>query len=106
MGSGAITIGESATDKAGIYIVSGNNTLTNDIIFNTVLGTDRPGIRVDTTNVTFSGDITANQSDALFSTNSTGTATLTGQVTGTNGLTLDNTFGTSITVTLNNAAII
>ena len=104
MGSGAITIGESATDKAGIYIVSGNNTLTNDIIFNTVLGTDRPGIRVDTTNVTFSGDITANQSDALFSTNSTGTATLTGQVTGTNGLTLDNTFGTSITVTLNNAA--
>ena len=104
MGSGAITIGESATDKAGIYITSGNNTLTNDIVFNTALGTDRPGIRVDTTNVTFSGDITANHSDALFSTNGTGTATLTGQVTGTNGLTLDNTFGTSITVTLNNAA--
>ncbi|MDC1406212.1 autotransporter-associated beta strand repeat-containing protein [Akkermansiaceae bacterium] len=103
MGSGAITIGESATDRAGIYITAGNNTLSNDIIFNTVLGTDRPGIRLDTTNVTLSGDVTANLSDALFSTNGTGSVNLTGQVTGTNGLTLDNTYGSSITVTLNNA---
>ncbi len=44
-GSGPITIGQVATDKAGIYFNSSGTQLANDIVFNTALGTDRPGIR-------------------------------------------------------------
>ena len=43
---------------------------------------DRPGIRSDATNITLSGDINANLSNALFSTNGTGSFNLTGQITG------------------------
>lgn len=103
-GTGAITIGQAATDKAGIYFQNSNQTLSNNLVFNTALGTDRPGIRADGTNNTLSGDITANLSDATFSTNGTGAFALTGKVTGSNGITLHNTYGSSITVTLNNAA--
>ena len=103
-GTGAITIGQSAAGKAGIYFNTANQTLTNDIVFNTALGTDRAGIRSDVTGITLSGQITANLAAATFSTNGTGSFNLTGKVTGAQGLTLDNTFGTTITVTLNNAA--
>jgi len=102
-GTGSIIIGESATDKACIFLNTNANTITNNIIFNTILGTDRPGIRVDIAGIVFSGTITANLSDALFSTDGTGTVSLTGQITGNNGLSLDNGNGISITVTLNNA---
>ncbi|MBT3192787.1 MAG: hypothetical protein HN341_09560 [Verrucomicrobia bacterium] len=103
-GTGAITIGEAVTDKAGILFVTADQALANDIIFNTALGTDRPGIRSDVTGITFSGEVSASLTNATFSSNGTGSFNLTGKVTGNNGLKLDNTYGSSITVTLNNAA--
>jgi fibronectin-binding autotransporter adhesin len=108
-GSGAITIGESATDQAGIYFATATQTLTNPIIFNTALGTDRVGIRSDVAGITLSGVITANLAPATFTANASGaTFTLTNQVTGTSGLVLDITSlsaaATSFQVTLNNAA--
>ncbi|MFO1490126.1 MAG: autotransporter-associated beta strand repeat-containing protein, partial [Kiritimatiellia bacterium] len=103
-GTGAITIGQAATDKAGIYFSTANQTLANGIVFNTALGTDRAGVRSDFTGIVISGPITANLAPATFSTNGTGAIRLTGQITGAQGLTLDNTFGTTITVTLANAA--
>ena len=60
-GTGPIIIGQTATDKAGIYFSAGaNNTLANPIVFNTALGTDREGIRTDVAGITLSGVITAN----------------------------------------------
>ncbi|MCL4207844.1 MAG: autotransporter-associated beta strand repeat-containing protein, partial [Pirellulaceae bacterium] len=100
-GRGTITIGQLATDKAGIYITAANTTILNDIVFNTALGTDRVGMRYDATGGVLGGRLTANVA-ATFSTNGTGSVTITGQITGTQGLTLDNTYGTKITVTLNN----
>ncbi len=108
-GTGSITIGESATDKAGIYFGTAGQTLTNSIVVNTTLGTDVDGgVRVEAANMVFSGTITANLADAQFGAfSAAGSATLTGQVTGSSGLRLANAkitgFGNkTITVTLNN----
>ena len=107
-GTGAITIGQVATDKAGIlFDTTANNTLANAIVVNTALGNDQPGIRVDTaaTGLVLSGQITANLANALFSNGTSGsgvaTVNLTGQVTGAFGL---ETNASAIAVTLNNAA--
>jgi len=102
-GTGPITLGQIATDRAGIYVSAATTTIANDIVFNTGLGTDLPGFRYDSTGNFLSGTITANNAAATFSTYGTGAVTLSGRVTGANGLTLDNAFGTTITVTLNNA---
>ncbi len=102
-GTGPITVGLAATDRAGLYFTVAGQTLVNDLVMNTALGTDRPGFRFDTTGNTLSGTITANLAPATFSTNTNGGVSLTGRVTGPRGLTLDNTFGTTINVTLNNA---
>ncbi|WP_367870098.1 beta strand repeat-containing protein [Luteolibacter sp. Populi] len=102
-GTGPITIGEVATDKAGILLdTAANFTIANAIVFNTILGTDQPGIRLDTAGHVFSGRITANLSDALFARGGTGTgaATLTGQITGPKGLQLS---ASPVSITLNNA---
>ena len=102
-GSGPITIGEVATDKAGILLDTvANITLANAFVFNTILGTDQPGIRLDTAGHVFSGTITANLSDALFcrAGGGTGAATLTGQITGPKGL---QTNASPVSITLNNA---
>ncbi|HEX2748212.1 MAG TPA: autotransporter-associated beta strand repeat-containing protein, partial [Verrucomicrobiales bacterium] len=106
-GIGAITVGESATDLAGIYFATATQTLANPVISNTALGTDRVGtFRIDSTANTFSGQLTANLAPMTFSTNGTGSVTATGKITGPNGLTLlsQNLGGTALTVTLNNAA--
>lgn len=107
-GTGTITVGESATDKAGIYFATANQTLTNPILANTGLGTDRVGtFRIDGTGTVFSGSLTAGTSDVTFSTNGTGAVTATGKISGTtNGVKLlSHTLGgTSLTVTLANAA--
>lgn len=107
-GTGPITVGESATDKAGIYFANGNQTLTNGIIANTGLGTDRVGtFRLDGTGIVMSGPLTAGTSDVTFSTNGTGSVTATGKISGTtNGVRLlSHTLGgTALTVTLANAA--
>ncbi len=102
MGTGPITIGIAPTDRAGLlFDVTVNRTLLNDIVVNTALGNDQPGIRVDANspNTTFAGKITANLANAVFS--SAGTVNLTGQVTGAFGLQTNNSL---IAVTLNNAA--
>ena len=108
-GTGAITIGESPADQAGIYFATGTQTLTNPIIFNTARGTDRVGIRCDVTGIVLSGMITANLAPATFTANTTGGAiSLTNQVTGASGLVVDITSLTaaaaSFQVTLNNTA--
>ncbi len=107
-GTGPITVGESATDKAGIFFATANQTLANPIIANTGLGTDRVGtFRIDATGMVFSGPLTAGTSDVTFSTNGTGSVTATGKISGiTNGVRLlSHTLGgTSMTVTLANAA--
>jgi autotransporter-associated beta strand protein len=99
-GTGPITIGEANTDKAGILLDTlPNYTIVNDIVFNTALGTDQPGIRLDTIGHTFSGTITANLSNALFG--NFGAARLTGKVTGPSGFELS---ASAIAITLSNAA--
>ncbi len=104
-GTGAITVGEAATDLAGILFSTASQTLTNDIIINTALGTDRVGIRSDVSGITLSGQITANLAPVTFSSNGTGAITLSGKVTGSQGLILDSaTSGAGITITLNNSA--
>ncbi len=111
-GTGPIVIGEAPTDLAGIYFSGvANNTLSNPIIFNTALGTDRVGIRTDVANIILSGVITANLAPATFTAN-TGTAgsfSLTNKVTGASGLVLDITSltasATQFLVTLNNATL-
>ena len=110
-GSGAITIGEAPSDKAGIFFATAGQTLANPIIFNTALGTDRVGIRTDVAGITLSGVITANLAPATFTANTAtaGAFTLTNQVTGASGLVLDITSlsasATAFLVTLNNATI-
>ena len=109
-GTGAITIGEVPTDKAGMYFATGSQTLSNSIIVNTALGTDRVGIRADA-GVTLSGVITANLAPLTLTSNAStaGSFTLTNQVTGASGLVLDITSlsagATQFIVTLNNATV-
>lgn len=107
-GSGPITVGEAATDKAGIFFANANQTLTNPIISNTGLGTDRVGtFRVDALGTVLSGQLTANLAPVTFGTNGTGAVTATGKITGPEGLTLMSSSlgGTALTVTLNNAGV-
>ncbi|OYV04993.1 MAG: hypothetical protein CFE26_13950, partial [Verrucomicrobiales bacterium VVV1] len=104
-GSGPIIIGQANTDKAGIYFTTANQTLPNDIFVNTAVGTDRVGIRVDAIGTVLSGRITANLAPLTFSSNTTGAATLTGKITGGQGLILDSaTSGAAITITLSNSS--
>ena len=104
-GTGAITIGQANTDRAGIlFDVTANNSLANAIVFNTALGNDFQGIRVDAsaTGLVLSGQITANLANATFSNPTTAsTVNLTGRVTGAFGL---ETTASAISVNLNNAA--
>jgi fibronectin-binding autotransporter adhesin len=106
-GTGTITVGEAATDSAGIYFGTATQTLANPIIANTALGTDRVGtVRVDVAGITLTGQLTANLAPLGFGSNGTGSLTATGQITGPNGLSLigNPLGGTALTVTLNNAA--
>jgi len=106
-GTGPIIIGQAATDKAQVLLDStAAITLANDVLVNTAVGADAAGaFRVDTGGHTLSGKITANLAPARFATGTGKTASvnLTGQVTGSNGLTVEAGPATSIlTVTLNN----
>ena len=86
-GRGTITIGNSAKDKAQIWINAGNSTILNNIVANTALGSDRVGsLRVDVAGTVFAGTLTANLAPLTLSCNSSGnTVSLTGQITGPNG---------------------
>ena len=104
-GTGPIVLGQAATDKAGIVLDTVNNiTIANDIVFNTALGTDIVGLRLDTTGNVLSGKIIANLANATFAIGpiSTGGVSLTGQVTGSQGLALSASTAKILTVTLNN----
>lgn len=107
-GTGTITVGLAATDKAQILLDTVNSiTLANDIIINTARGTDTTmpaGIRVDTASNIISGKITANLANAKFSVKTGASVSLTGQITGSSGLDIyPGTTGYLGTVTLNNA---
>jgi autotransporter-associated beta strand protein len=109
-GTGPITIGEANTDKAGMMMDTVANTISNNIVFNTALGTDVPGLRLDSVGNVVSGQITANLADATFSAGgtSTGSATLTGKITGPSGLAMTpaaSATTSTLTLTLNNAAL-
>jgi len=107
-GTGPITIGQVATDKAGILWSSGYNsqTLPNNLIFNTSTYPTDPGIRMDSTGIVLSGTLTASNAPVTFCSEAAspgGAVSLTGQVTGASpvGLLLANDSGI-LTVTLNN----
>lgn len=105
-GSGPITIGQAPTDKASVSLggVAGI-VLNNNLVFNTALGTDQPGFRVESASNILSGAVTANLAPALFAAGATlsGAVSLTGQVTGPAGLSVANGGSGTVTVTLSNA---
>jgi fibronectin-binding autotransporter adhesin len=105
-GTGAITLGVSATDRAQIYM-AGTNTINNAIVVNTALGnTDNAGaFQIRATGQTINGAINANLADVTFQTASgTGGITLNGTISGSFGLTLlaGSPGATLLTVTLTN----
>ena len=105
-GTGAITIGDAITDHAGVLLDTATGiALKNGVVFDTALGNDRVGFRFDTTGNVLSGTITANLAAATFSTGGAGNgaATLSGQITGAFGLSMDNSSGNLLTLTLANA---
>jgi autotransporter-associated beta strand protein len=80
--------------------LTGTNTVLNEIIFNTELGSDVKGVRVDSTasNFTLAGDITASLADAVFS--GSGDFTISGTIKGPFGLEIGGVDNTTRTVTL------
>ena len=85
-GTGAITVGLLATDRAGIFI-NAACTLPNALILNTALGNDFPGIRLGATGIiTLSGAITANANAAFSGTNSASSAIVSGVISGAGGV--------------------
>jgi autotransporter-associated beta strand protein len=101
-GTGPINLGSAAvgaTDKGGLMFdtLTGTNTVLNDIVFNTALGSDVKGIRVDSSasNLTFAGTITASLANATFV--GTGSPTISGQITGPFGL--ETNSGGTVTLT-------
>ncbi len=91
-GTGAITIGKTATDKASLYFDTGTagKTFYNGITFNTPTGLDASwkGVALNVAGITLAGTQTANLSDAIYETFTPAgqSATITGQITGSQGL--------------------
>ena len=104
-GRGAITVGQNAASRAQPYLFSGALTIVNDIIWNTSLGTNVPGLRCDTTGIVLSGTITANLATLNFTNDfSVATVTVSGRITGPQGVTLQPSSGSGLTVTLSNGS--
>lgn len=104
-GRGSIILGQAATDKSGIIVSAANTLLVNPLVVNTALGTDFPGIRVDSTGNVISGSILANLSNLHFSTSGNGFITLTGRISSgatSTGISNSDTTGASLTITLAN----
>ena len=89
-GCGPITIGQTATDKAQLFVYNVPATLLNDMVFNSALGSDiSQAIRLQSATLTLGGKLTANLADmSLLAYGGTGTANLFGQITGPRGLVL------------------
>ena len=101
IGTGTLTIGATgSTANAQLYLNSG--AIYNNIIVNAPQYADggAAAFRLDGTGIQFYGTMTANSSSISFSSQFTGTATLNGQLTGTNGLLLKTPVGASATFTL------
>jgi fibronectin-binding autotransporter adhesin len=81
-GTGAITIGESATDKVQLYFNAANRTISNNIIVNTAAGTDTVAtFRIESIGHTINGAIQANLASAVFRNNVTGGSAGVGAIT-------------------------
>ncbi len=92
VGTGAIIIGQSATDKASMYFDTGtaNKTFYNAITYNTSTGLDAnwKGVAFNVAGITLAGTQTANLADATYVTFTypSQTAAITGRITGNQGL--------------------
>ena len=106
-GTGAVTLGVTAADRAQILFNGGNTTINNAIVVNSALGnSDAAGtFRVDSTGNVFNGTLTANLANATFRNNGgTGAVTVNGAISGASGLMLSASAGTGLTITLASAA--
>ncbi len=107
LGIGAVTIGTSADVKGQLQIDAVGATFRNEIIFNTILGTDNlGGVRFGANNVTLAGTLYANLADVAFFNNAPPGSThfVTGQITGDAGFQLT-AAGFDQIVTLNNTGV-
>jgi len=107
LGTGTIYIGANgSTSPAQLRLVSGS--VYNNIIVNAASYADGglAAFRLDGTGIQFYGTMTAGSSNINISSQATGSATLNGQLTGTNGLLLKTPAagGATFTLTLANAA--
>ena len=101
IGTGTLTIGvNGATANAQLMLNSGS--IYNNIIVNAPQYVDggSAAFRIDGTGIQFYGTMTAGSSNINISSQITGSATLNGQLTGTNGLLLKTPAGASSTFTL------
>jgi autotransporter-associated beta strand protein len=101
IGTGTLTIGATgSTANAQLYLNSGS--IYNNIIVNAAQYADGglAAFRLDGTGIQFFGTITAGSSNINISSQVTGSATLNGQLIGTNGLLLKTPAGVSSTFTL------
>jgi autotransporter-associated beta strand protein len=109
LGRGNLTIGQVNGDSAQFWLSTSNVTVLNPIVFNTAatVGSVAGAIRLDASNVVLAGKLTANLTDINIGDGSVGgsSATLTGQLTGTNGLWIRNGYTTNaLSVTLANTS--
>lgn len=101
IGIGTLTIGANgSTSNAQLMLNSGS--IYNNIIVNAAQYADGglAAFRLDGSGIQFYGTMTANSSNINLSSQITGSATLNGQLTGTNGLLLKTPAGASATFTL------
>ena len=104
-GKGAITIGAVTTDLSQIMFQNPNPcTINNAIVVNSALGTDIAGtFRVDSVGNIIAGTINANLANLAFKNGGTvGSVSLTNTISGTSGLMLLASAGTSLNVILTN----
>jgi len=101
IGIGTLTIGvNGATNNVQLMLNSGS--IYNNIIVNAPQYADGgvAAFRIDGTGIQFFGTMTAGSSNINLSSQNTGSATLNGQLTGTNGLLLKTPGGAASTFTL------
>ena len=101
IGIGTLTIGANgSTSNAQLMLNSGS--IYNNIIVNAAQYPDGglAAFRLDGSGIQFFGTITSNSSNINLSSQITGSATLNGQLTGTNGLLLKTPAGVGATFTL------
>jgi autotransporter-associated beta strand protein len=65
-GTGTITMGLDAADKAQFYFNSANVTIANNLVINSALGSDTPGaFRVEDVGISVNGSVTANKGSVV-----------------------------------------